>query len=489
MTIETLDQLVDLGGVHTALARALDALSDTAPHTQENLLAWLLSAAEGHAAALDATSRQFFRSRLDTTAIVAGAGEEYAVHLRQLWPVEASSPALPGEAKVILVAGHLPAVGVVRTLSVAVAASGGGVRLLHREDDEPSLYVGFWGGASAALDFAVRHAPDSAPRWLERLIMDRQVTGTMAASARRATGESLGLGAAMATLSALSGCPLAATDAFTGRVDRNGRVHSVGGITEKVAAAADAGCRRVFVPADGLHMTPPAGVEIVPCLVIGDAVVRAFSGDVFREALKHLTVQPTSPPSQRDWRTVPDGRPRALFTMVSGADPVGTYKNQQGASLPSFEDGPILVTCRDLRPARVMLFYTTTPGPNDYRENAERVRQFLMEQADGCEVSLHGFPETLDDPTDYEALWKACVREVRGLRQSADGDLFDRYSCFVNVSSGTPQIQFVWALLTVQGVMPATLLQVRESRRLKPGESRIRRVVLPSGELAEELNS
>ena len=164
--------------------------------------------------------------------------------------------------------------------------------------------------------------------------------------------------------------------------------------------------------------------------------------------------------------------------MVGTSDPVGTYKDRSGRSLPQSEDGPILTACREIRPSRLVLFYTTA-GDNDFTENAERVHAFVSAQIPACVVTARPLAP-VEDPTDLEVLWEAMVSDLSDLQTGEDADLLGRCNAFVSMSSGTGQMQFVWAELTRTHVLPATLLQVRESRRLKEGESRIRRVVLPS---------
>ncbi len=78
-----------------------------------------------------------------------------------------------------------------------------------------------------------------------------------------ADGPSAGLAVAAAIYSAVFGLPVSDAVAFTGEVTPRGAVLPVGGVSQKAAAAGEAGIRRVYMPAENAaHVQSPA-VEII----------------------------------------------------------------------------------------------------------------------------------------------------------------------------------------------------------------------------------
>jgi len=472
------DEALQAGAVHTAVAFAVDDLITAAAGVRTGSMARLLSIIEGGSDLLAKPARRRISSSLTDLAPRGDEEREYLDRIRELINAPAAAVA-PGQVLVLFKAGA--GFGVARQLATRVTAYGAGIKLLHREDDEPSLYDGFWSGTAAALDWVARQLCRAEPTFAERLVYNRQVSGSIQQANVPVRGESLGLGAAISTISAVVGQSVSDTDAFTGRMDLSGRLLSVGGVAEKVRAARDAGATRIFVPADSLGLVPPDGVEIRPCASLDEVVVHVFHGSALKLAFERLAMAPPVSASARDWRTTPDSRPRLLFSMVGKSDPIGTYKDRNGRSLAQSDDGPLLGACRELRPRRVIAFFTVAGEGNDFSHSAQRAKEFIESQLPDCKVTLWPLAETVDDPTDFEMLWDAMSSAVATVRHENGSDLIIDYNCFVNMTSGTGQMQFLWAILAMHHLLPATLLQVRESRRVKTGESRIRRVVLPSG--------
>ncbi len=84
----------------------------------------------------------------------------------------------------------------------------------------------------------------------------------------RLHGSSVGLGLAIAAAALGRGKPVPSDMAFTGGMDLDGRVARVGGVPAKVAAAQEAGLKRVFVPqaeavqvSEGLLITPVSSLS------------------------------------------------------------------------------------------------------------------------------------------------------------------------------------------------------------------------------------
>jgi tetratricopeptide (TPR) repeat protein len=96
-------------------------------------------------------------------------------------------------------------------------------------------------------------------------------------------GPSAGLAFFLAALSALRGAPLPADLAATGEVDLLGGVRAVGGIEEKLRAAAISGVRRVLVPRQNLPQVEALPTDLRSRLVIScvgtvaEAAALAFS--------------------------------------------------------------------------------------------------------------------------------------------------------------------------------------------------------------------
>ncbi len=72
---------------------------------------------------------------------------------------------------------------------------------------------------------------------------------TMNAPSAVVGGKSAGAAVAVATIALLQGIPLKGDTLITGGVDEQGNIVRVGGVLEKAKAAADAGFRRLVVPA------------------------------------------------------------------------------------------------------------------------------------------------------------------------------------------------------------------------------------------------
>lgn len=78
-------------------------------------------------------------------------------------------------------------------------------------------------------------------------------------------GPSAGAAMAVAAISALTGRPIDGSCAVTGEITVHGAVYPVGGVSEKVEAARDAGLKRVYIPKENdMETLRGQGIEIVP---------------------------------------------------------------------------------------------------------------------------------------------------------------------------------------------------------------------------------
>ena len=324
------------------------------------------------------------------------------------------------------------------------------------------------------------------------LIGNYRLHGELPALHVSARGESIGLGAAVATLSAVLGLPVPRDTAFTGRVDVHGALHAVEGIDAKVSAAAEVGVRTLFLPAStGAAPARASGRSrplLRPCGRLAEVADAVFSRDEIACGLQRLGKLTGSRPILPARRRVHDAPPadRVLLSVVGKSDPVGTLKDRSGRPLGE-QDGPVLTVCRELRPRRVVLFYTEAGGDdaNDFRTAACATKRFIEEEDADCTVDLQPL-DGVADPTDVEILLQVLARCVGEVVSTAGDSFF-----YANVTSGTPQMQIAWHLLAVYGILPARsqLLQIREARyAADAGAPRLRPVALPAPPARRTLN-
>ena len=135
-------------------------------------------------------------------------------------------------------------------------------------------------------------------------------------------GDSASVSVATAVISALEGVPVDQSLAMTGSLSVRGQVLPVGGVTAKVEAAADAGLKRVLVPADNLSDLVLESryvnkIEVIPVETLRDVLRYALVGQGAKKesllerlaAMVHATTRievPTAGPT-----TAPSGRPAA----------------------------------------------------------------------------------------------------------------------------------------------------------------------------------
>lgn len=362
--------------------------------------------------------------------------------------------------------------GCCQPLAVMIRPSRGEVRLSYAYKGE-SLSEGFREGVLAAVESLMQSGLWTQDAALGTYSFD----GSFPNLNVGVDGTSLGLAAAVATISALLRVPVARTVAFTGRVDRYTTVGPVGGIREKLEAARDKGIERVFLRA-GNDVPGEFRSLVQPVHDLGE-VIRA----IFPHEVKTVTKRAAAAVTEFDLG--PDANTeRWLFTCVGTRDPFGEPRRRSPEDI-RWEEGPVLAACRTLRPRCVFLFHTvhethvdgTRVAPNDYRENAREVKRIVEQDDPACQAELIEL-ETVSDPTDYRQLVPAFGEKVAAIR-ARDG--FAHAALYVSLSSGTSQMEHVWHLLMSRPeyLAGAQGVQVREGRFVAPGESRTRRMDVP----------
>jgi len=95
-------------------------------------------------------------------------------------------------------------------------------------------------------------------------------------------GPSAGVAMAIAIISVMTGIPVRHDVAMTGEITLRGRVLPIGGLKEKLLAAARGGIKTVLIPEDNakdlteISDAIKGGMEIIPVGHVGDVVRRAL---------------------------------------------------------------------------------------------------------------------------------------------------------------------------------------------------------------------
>lgn len=479
--IAELERAFESGASATPFRVGIEAIRTAPPLDASRLMAVLASHVDAAVDALSGPARQRLRAALPPRPVDR---LDAANHDRLVAALSRSTPAITaGQVNALLAAsGRYLAgapLGALYQLIVVKDDHGGGAPLKHHAQDDTSLMAGFVAGSDAARSWLLSQLTEH-DGLVERLVYGFNFRGDVPSLRIDAVGESLGLAAAIGSLSAVLELPVPEHTAFTGRIDARGRLYRVSDVEAKLRAATDSAVTNVYLP-DDCGVTSHSSVKVHPCLHLRDAVAEIFPSEEVTRRLRAIrSARPALMPV-RHWQSgPPDTRPRALITMVGGSDPIGTWKTRDGTATTTQEDGPILAACRELQPARVHLFYTTAPGPNDYSSKATTVKEAIERLYRDCTVITHPLPPDVADPTDTEALYFALSEAAAPVAAG----LGSAYATFLNLSSGTGQMQVILALLYTTGVFHGTMIQVRESRWAQmDGQPRIRRVVLPSPRL------
>lgn len=338
--------------------------------------------------------------------------------------------------------------------------------------------------ACEAARYYLQKQPAFRPISQAALLRDYGLVVELSSPGLPVEGGSVGLGVALAALSAMTGIELPRDTAFTGVIrNQAGDVDRVGGLLEKLGAAVEKGLEHVILPAangsEVGNLSVPVTVKTVASL--DEAVAMVFELSALENAFDGLTkiVVPEAV-SRRVWLepSVQSVGPRVLLSMVGKSDPIGTIKDQHGQPL-SREEGPILGAVRELSPQHLYLFYTTQKPDNDLTNNAKETERFLKESGVNRQVNPVAL-DHLDDPSDLSLVLGVVRPQVESL---VNLQRFRDAAFFVNVTSGTPATFAAWMWLVEHGVLPRTtkLVQVLERRfaERRPGE-RVRPVEWPA---------
>jgi len=134
---------------------------------------------------------------------------------------------------------------------------------------------------------------------------------------------------------------------------------------------------------------------------------------------------------------------RVLLTCVGNRDPIAEENNEEGA---------ILTFMRFVRPDVVVMFPTQTrPGAawKGTEERAEMTKDLILKDADLASLGVKQCiiqPMVLDDPRDYHGI-------LRHLREYVPKFTSGASEVFVNVSSGTSQMEGSWLVLGSSGLV------------------------------------
>ncbi len=386
--------------------------------------------------------------------------------------------------------------GLVQPLEVSVEPGRGSVRFEQQADQEALLRgfeQGVWAGQQYLLTLGLSAGPEGVV-----LTQGHTVRGVLPRLPLGfpVSGSSIGLAAAVAVISRFLEIPVRADIAFTGGIHPGGQLEGVGGIELKLEAAADKGIRRVFLPrvnAGDVHGEMDRRIQASRAASLEEVVNELFGTEVVRAGLERLrgTMPRLMGRARVDWLDAADfgdGVARVVIACVGRADPVGQPLDAQRVAIPGArEDGPILAICRTIRPHVIYLLYTEVGPDNRFKAKAEDVHDHLAALDPGCRMVLLDDLAAVDDPTDFDELQPAFESAVAkiwrdgpaGQSVPTSGSVDRRQiRLFVNVASGTPQMQAMWLLLKQAGRLDARLLQVRESRHVPPGQTRIREIVL-----------
>jgi hypothetical protein len=286
-------------------------------------------------------------------------------------------------------------------------------------------------------------------------------------------GCSLGLAGAVALLSALIRQAVPPLYAFTGDVSITGEVHAVGGIPEKIAAAADKGITTVFLPRCNVQDVPHAHRERVKGIErLKEVFDQVFDPEKITAFVQEMNeLQTPAAVHEETFAQRARGGNKVLISCVGDRDPYGTSYRDKTREVA---EGAILTAFRKVMPSAVCLLATPT-----LKERGEATMEALQTIAPACKVHL----DVLDisDPTVYDDLMYEMGGKTRRFLQKTQAAHGPEKALepYLILSSGTPQMQVVWVhLLNAEETLRETrVLQVREPQFVLNGEERVREIV------------
>jgi hypothetical protein len=342
------------------------------------------------------------------------------------------------------------AFGFVQRLRVAAEGAGSERKLEGKAGDEAR--AAYERGVRAASGFLHGHGFGDLAG--STLIRNFSLWASFDSCALPIDGESIGLAAGIAVLSALLDVPVDPGTAFTGALNADCEtLVPVGGLTLKLPAAADAGLA-VFAP-DGTE-----GVPAAHCRGKFSHVADHVFGSRIAEGLLNLRKFALGVYG-RPWLKSSEDESRVtrhvLLSPVSTSDP----SSPRGA-------GPVLAMCEAHQFHAAHLMYTP-----DLRTRYEEIRAAL--NTSGCDVIPYEL-STVTDPADWTQVFIAVRQVALAVREASSGDATSRL--YINVGSGTPQMRIALHLLVERGILPDYRFEALDPERLRTGQ-RVRRIVLP----------
>ena len=286
-------------------------------------------------------------------------------------------------------------------------------------------------------------------------------------------GCSIGVAGAAAILSAMMGQAVPSSFAFTGYVSINGAVQPVGGIPQKIEAAADKGITRVFMPASNLPDVPETYRQIVQGIgTLGEMVDQVFGLQGVAQFIRELNgLRVEAAIHEEVFERKAHGGAKVLISCIGDRDPYGApHRETQQVS-----EGAVLTAFRKVMPRAVYLLATSQLMGSG--EATADVLQAIAPPPE-CEIKLDELEVT--DPTVYDDLVYEMGGKTRRFLKKIETTLGDEKGIepYLVISSGTPQMQAVWIHLlnTEETFRGARILQVREPRFVPAGEERVREV-------------
>lgn len=336
---------------------------------------------------------------------------------------------------------------------------------------DASLQSAFETGVHAAVACLHRQGFGSLDSSL--LLNARSFEGALRDLEQVVIGDSIGLGVAVAAISAALGIPVSSAVAFSGAIGIDGRLGTVDELQVKIAAAADKGLQEVVV-AGGSAVSSDADIIVTRRETLDEVIGSLFTATQWAEAVARS--KGAGVPAELRERHWPEHDESsgdvALLSIVGRNDPRGTPRPRHAGETIEIEDGPVLALASELMPQRVGLLHT-----RDLVDQARETEFALRDRhgLSGDAVTVHELPpQTV--PNDAESVFPAVRSAVlQWLEQLEPAGL----RVCTNVTAGTPQMTLALHLLVERGVLPDCRYQVMESRDVGADGRRARRIALP----------
>jgi len=142
---------------------------------------------------------------------------------------------------------------------------------------------------------------------------------------------------------------------------------------------------------------------------------------------------------------------RVLLNCVGMSDPYSDYYTEK--PIP----GPILTLLEEQAFDDICLFWVPGSGTSgDMNTRVSMLKKKIQEIYPGTRTRL--YPLSVENPTNYLALSHAIIWRCQEVMDEFGGEEVD-YTA--QISSGTPQMQWVWVSLALSGMLPARLVSIK----------------------------